>query len=296
MSVNGVTPENYSSDFVANWLNLDVTDLIIKQAATREGISPPTEADLAAAKIDLIGSMDSTIEQAAGSKYQCSQTASQIFASMPSSFVASQVEAQAYSEALLIKHGGLGVDPASVEAYYNAHISDFDIYCVSGIESTDPTVYQSVTAGLAAGSTFAELAKKYSQVSNASSGGVFGCYAPATPGYSSLVSDAQNLTVGKPSGPIVASSTTVLILLVTSRTHTAFSGISDIVRRTILAKDATASSAVATAIVRSADVTVNPPYGAWSAKKAETGVIPPPVPATSSLLNAGAIQPGASGS
>ena len=45
---------------------------------------------------------------------------------MPASFVASQVQAQAYAEALLVKHGGLASTPASLEAYYHAHIADFD--------------------------------------------------------------------------------------------------------------------------------------------------------------------------
>jgi hypothetical protein len=295
--IHGATPASYSMDYVANWLDQDITNMIIRQAADAQGLGSPSAAWLAAAKDDLLGSIDSTLSEVSGTQAECSGTASQILATMPASFVTSQVEAQALSEALLVKHGGLAVDPAAVAAYYAAHQSDFDTYCVSGIVSTDSSVYQKFTAGLAAGTSFAELATQLSQdQTSAARGGVLGCYSPGSAGYTGLVNDVKDLAVGTPSGPISVSSTSTLILLVTSRTPTPLSSITNDVRRTIIAKDAVASASVASTLVRSAHVLLNPRYGSWSSSRALSGVRPPPTPAASSLLNAASIAAGATGS
>jgi hypothetical protein len=295
--IHGATEASYSMDYVANWLDQDITNLIIRQAADAQGLGSPSAAALAAAKDDLLGSIDSTLSEVSGTKYACTGTASQILATMPSTFVTSQVEAQALSEALLVKHGGLAVDPAAVAAYYAAHQSDFDTYCVSAIVSSDSTVYQKFTAGQAAGTSFADLAKQLSQdPTSAARGGVLGCYSPGSAGYTGLVNDAKGLAVGTPSGPITVNSSSTLILLVTSRTTTPLASITNDVRRTIIAMDAAASTSVASDLVRSAHVVLNPRYGSWSSSRALSGVTPPPTPPASSLLNAASIAAGATGS
>jgi len=296
LTPQGATSASISSGFVANYLNQDITNQIIHQAAEREGLLPISQQDLLGAQTDLLAAMDASLSQATGTQYDCGGTAAQILSTMPESFVRSQIEAQAESEALLVAHGGLTLDAAAVQAYYDAHTSDFDTYCVSGIVLSDPSSYAKIQAGLAAGTSFADLAKQYSQdTTSAAKGGVLGCFGPSSPSYASVVADAKNLTVGVPSGPILQGSSSELVLLVTSRTTTPLSGIENYVRRTMLSKDAAASTAVARALVTSATVTLNPLYGSWSTAKALTGVVPPTVPPGKDLINSIAISPGATG-
>ena len=113
----GATPKSYSSGFVANWLNQDVTNQIIHQAVAKAGFLPLTDADLLAAQTDLLGAMDATLSQAKGTKYDCGGAAQQILSTMPAWFVRAQIEAQAESEALLVAAGGINLDSASVAKY-----------------------------------------------------------------------------------------------------------------------------------------------------------------------------------
>ena len=277
----GATTASWSSGYVANWLNQDITNEIIHQAAQAKGLLPLSQADLLNAQTDLLGSMDATLNEAAGTEYACNGTATQILETMPTWFVRDQIVAQAESEALLVATGGIALDSNSVQAYYNTHTSDFDTYCLSAIELTDPTVYPKIQAGLAAGTSFGALAKQYSQdATSAANNGVLGCIDPTAASYSSVVQDA-----GK------------LILLVTSRTHTPLSksGMEEIVRREMLAQDAANSSASAKHLITSAAVQVNPLYGHWSRSKALSGIVPPTVPPGSQLLNSIVITPGATG-
>lgn len=295
----GATTASWSSGYVANWLNQDITNEIIHQAAQAKGLLPLSQADLLNAQTDLLGSMDATLNEAAGTEYACNGTATQILETMPTWFVRDQIVAQAESEALLVATGGIALDSNSVQAYYNTHTSDFDTYCLSAIELTDPTVYPKIQAGLAAGTSFGALAKQYSQdATSAANNGVLGCIDPTAASYSSVVQDAGKLTVGVPSGPILSgSNNSELILLVTSRTHTPLSksGMEEIVRREMLAQDAANSSASAKHLITSAAVQVNPLYGHWSRSKALSGIVPPTVPPGSQLLNSIVITPGATG-
>jgi len=290
----GATSANYSSEWVASWLNQQVTNTLTAQAAVKLGLPQPSAAALATAKEDLLSAMDDDLSQATGTTYDCKQTAAQIFAGLPTSFVSDLVGAHAMAEAFLVKQGGMPIDESSVADYYNAHTSSFDTICVSVIETTDSSVYPEVTAGLAAGTSFADLAKQYSGASNAASGGSLGCFTPSSTSYSSLTSLVGSLAAGETSGLETVGSTDA-IFHIDKRTATPFSEVADVVRRTILANDASKATAAANALVRSSTVSVNPRYGTWTKSKAAVGVAIPVSPPLSSLLNAAAIQPGATG-
>ena len=276
-AVHGATTASYSASFVSNWLDQDITDLIIKQGATAEGLGTLTQGQLLAAQTDLLGSMDATLGQGS-----CGQSATQILGSMPPSFVRRQIEAQAYAEALLVKHGGLTLDPASLEAYYAQHQHSFDGYCVDLVQSTDATIKQQIDAGIAAGKTFQDMATSLSNGSTTVTQS--GCVTPSSGIYSRLASYASKLTVSVPGGPFIIGNS-VLVMLVTSRTTTPYASISNVVRRTVLAADGSRAAATAIHLVNSAEVSVNPRYGSWSRHKASSTVIPPPLPAAKTLVN-----------
>jgi hypothetical protein len=291
--VTGATPASYSSGFVTDWLDQMITNTIVRQAAEREGLAPLSQSALSIAEQDLVGAMDATLNQVAGTQAACSGTATSILGAMPVSFVQDQIDAQAYSEALLVHHGGLGLDASSVAEYYAQHTSSFDTYCVSGILVADLATSAEVQAALAAGKSFASVAEEYSVDTSKSNGGSLGCFSPTSPSYSSVVADVSKLAVGQVSSPLPSSSGQIVTLVVTSRTTTPLSSIEDVVRRTILSKDASNASSVATHLVRTASVTLSPRYGEWSTTKALSGVVPPTVPPNGQVLNPTANLPGA---
>ena len=289
----GATPANYSSEWVASWLNQEATSTLIAQSVSQAGLPQPSSTELAAAKQDLVSAMDDDINRAANSPYHCKQTAAEIFAGMPVSFVAGRVRAQAIAEAFLVKHGGTGVSESDIADYYNSHTSDFDRFCVSAIVTSDSTVVQKVSDGLAAGTSFADLSQLYS--STPSSGSSIQCYDPTTSGYSSLLSFVGGLQQGQISS-LENLGSVQAIFYVNSRTPTPFSEIANVVRRTILANDAAKAGTAANALLRASSISVNPRYGSWTESKAAVGVALPVSPPVTSLLNAAAIQPGATGS
>ena len=236
-----------------------------------------TQGQLLSAQTDLLGSMDATLGQG-----NCGATATQILGSMPADFVRRQIVAQAYAEALLVKHGGLTLDPASLEAYYAANKASFDSYCVDLVQSTDPTIKTQLDAAVAAGKTFAQAAAALSNGSTTVTQS--GCVDPTSGIYARLSSYAKNIAVGQVGGPYILGNS-VLVMHVSSRTTTPYASISNVVRRTVLAEDASRSSKVALGLVEAAAVTVDPRYGSWSRQKSSSSVVPPPMPPSATLVN-----------
>jgi len=292
--VTGATKQTYGSGFVADWMNQEITNQIIRQAARSEGLGMPSQADLATAQSDLVGAMDATLGQVSGSsQYACSGNATAILNDMPVSFNLRQVEAQALSEALLVRTGGSSLDAASVQRYYDTHTADFDTYCVSAILVADTTVSAKVLEALAAGQSFASVAQQYSIDPSKSKGGDLGCFDPTNAAYQGVVKDAANLTIGQPSGPILSSNSQIVILMVTSRTATPFASIEGVVRRTVLAMDASSSQATAKRLINTASVSLNPLYGTWKRSGSLLGVAPPVTPPDAQMINPSANLPGA---
>ena len=292
-SISGATPSSYSSSFVANWLDQEITDVLVTQANGRAtSISP---AELSAARADLIGSMDSTLSQVASTQYACRTNAASILGSMPSSFVDRQVAAQAQSESLIVRGGGTSLDTSSLLHYFVAHASSFDSICVSGILAADKATAAALRAQLVAGADFASVAAASSlDTGSKANGGALGCFAPGTSNYQSVQTDVGSLASGQISQPLPSQQGQYVLLTVTKRTPTAFPSIESYVRRVVLAADAAKSQGSATRLLRRAEVTVNPLYGAWQRQLGGIGVIPPMAPQASlvpaPLLN----QPGAS--
>jgi len=295
-AVSGASAGTYSSSFVSLWMNQEITRTLLEQQAAAAGLPAPSSADLAQARIDLTSSIDSTLAQVAGSQYQCPVAAAALLGGMPAAFVERQVTAQALSEAFLARSAGISITPAAVKAYYEAHTSAFDKICISGILVSSKTTAQGIKAQLDAGADFATLAAQDSiDAQSKANGGAIGCFDPTSSQYQSVLTDVGSLAVGGVTDPLPSQSGYVL-LSVTSRTRTPFSGLSTIVRRTMVAGAATKSSAAISTLLHTADVSVNPRYGTWTATAASAGLVPPASPPAASIPNAAANVPGAAAS
>lgn len=294
-AVRGATSDSYSSSFVTLWMNQEITRTLLEQKAAAAGIPAPSAADLAQARTDLASSIDSTLAQVAGSQYQCPVTAAALLGGMPKDFVDRQVTAQALSEAFLARSAGISITPAAVKAYYEANTAKFDKICLSGILVSSKATADSLKSQLAAGADFATLASQNSiDAQSKAQGGALGCFDPTSGQYQAVLSDVGSLKVGEVTDPLPSQSGSYVLLTVTKRTTTPFDGLATIIRRTMVASAATKASAAISGLLHSAQVSVNPRFGAWKATDASAGLVPPPAPATASIPNAAANLPGGS--
>ena len=83
--VNGVGTGTYDSTFVSYWLSRMVDDTLLQQLAARRGVVL-TASQLSSARTEALQSLQTTINDVAGSQYQCQVTPSSVLASVPSSF------------------------------------------------------------------------------------------------------------------------------------------------------------------------------------------------------------------
>ncbi|MEI8050215.1 MAG: peptidyl-prolyl cis-trans isomerase [Actinomycetes bacterium] len=291
--VNGVAPGSYSRGFVTNFLDTEITNVLIGQRLRTLGLPAPGRAELAVARQDLLGSMDSTISQVASSQYACTGTASTILEAMPRAFQDRQVLAQAQSEALLAKVGGVGLDATSLKNYFESHPKSFDVICLSGILVADQATAARVKTAIQQGADFATEAKAESQDASKEKGGDLGCFSPASPQYQSVQHDVGVLAVGATTDPLPSGSGAFVLLKVTDRRASEFGPLESIVRRTVLADDAKRAQDAAKNLVVSASVTVNPTYGTWHVSATSAGITPPGTPAAGQTPNAKANQVGA---
>lgn len=294
-SVEGAGEGTLSTGFSSQWLDQRVTSTLVAQRVAALGIEDPTPAQLAAAREDLIGSINSTLAQVSGSQYACATTGAALLESMPTWFTDDQIRAQALSEALLSTLGGRSLTTESLQSYFNANPGDFDTICISGILLADKATAASVRSELEAGADFATTAQAKSiDSATKASGGALGCFSPDSAQYQSVQKDVGSLAVGGLTKPLASSNGAYVILTVTKRSPTSFSSIESIVRRSVLAVAATRASNAAARLVRTAVVWVNPRYGSWSAGASASGVVAPQSPPVSWIPNASANVPSSS--
>ena len=285
-SINGASTGTYSVSYVSNWLNQEITNQIIHDGVAKLDLSSQATENIAQARLDLLNSMNATLNQVAGTQYACVKSAQEILGSMPKGFVTRQVQAQSDSEVLLAREGGIQLDAASLQKFYSENSSTFDTICVSGVLSADQATAASIRAQIEAGADFATVAGQSSLDASKAKGGQLGCFSPNSGAYQSVIGDVGSLGVGAITQPLASSNKQYVILKVTSRTPTDFASIENAVRRTVLAKDASLAKGAASSLVKNATVTLNPRYGTWKKSATLTGVLPPPAPPSNSILNA----------
>ncbi len=283
-AVQGAGAGTYSTAFTDYWLGQMVNAQVIEQAVAARH-STVTAADVSAARSDLTASISSTIGEVSGTQLQCPVTASQVLASLPSSFVNEQVQLQAASEALLAPTSA-GVTETDLRRYFEAHQSHFDTLCVSGIIASSTATASQLRAEVESGTPFAQVARTSStDTASAAKGGALGCFTPAEPTYASLETDVGSLGVGQVTQPLAGGNGEYVLLEVTKRTPGSFSAVQSVVRKALLQSGEQHAGAVITAALRRSTVWVDPRYGTWTRRSATLGVVPPTSPPADTLLS-----------
>jgi len=291
-AMGGTTPQTMSPKFSAVWLNHDITAILIAQRRASLGIPAPDATKLAVARMDLLASMDATLGQVASGRFACTGSAPAVLATMPTWFINDQVQTQAESEAIVSHIGGIGLERASLQRYFDQNPTKFDTVCLSGILVGDKATADSVRARLIAGADFAGTAGAMSQDASKTKGGSLGCFDPTSPQYIQAQQNVGSLSPGSITQPHQSGQSSWVILKVDSRTPTVFAANEDFVRRTVIGVDAVASQRAVAALIRHASVSVNPRFGTWTRTASGIGVAPPGTPSASSAPITGANRSG----
>jgi len=281
-----VTPgKTYPIAYAGKLLNGDIGDLLAKQYLASLGVHV-TASELTAAKGDYtsvlsggISDLDSQAsEEGVASKCESANgsafTGQQILAAMPVSVRDNEVANQAVGNLLLAR--GANLSDAAVLNFYAANPSLFLSDCVSDIATNTQAQASQVIAKLAAGQSFADLAKSSSIDSQtASGGGSLGCDFTQSKVLSAL--QLTSITPGQPITPIQTSNGDWVIYEVTSQTEIPVTEAAPEIRQALL--EATPNTQrVSAELLRFAhhsSISVNPQYGTWTGLTVTAPPTPP---------------------
>jgi len=268
--------------FATSWLSQLIEVELVRQVADERGVTVNAD-DQAVGRFTLEQQIDAVLSEASQSNPSgCGGTAAQILATLPSSFVDHQVEAQATQDALLASYGGHGLSLADQQAYFEAHRDDFQTVCVTEAQVTSQTAATALAAKVAAGTPLSTAAPSGSSAT--------GCVSPSSGNYTAIASAVNGLAPGGVSkvltaqAPSSTSSGEYVIFQLNSRSPSSFEESQNAVRDTLLGTGSTKADAALLAAVKRATVSVDPQYGTWVARSSELIALPafPPI---SSMLN-----------
>ncbi len=289
--VNGVGSGTYDSTFVTYWLSRMVDDTLLQQLGARRGVVL-TQSQLSSARTEALQSLQTTLNEVAGTQYQCQVTPSAVLASVPSSFSSELIAAQAYNDLLVERSSAGDTTDASLRRYFSAHTSDFDTLCVSGILVQSQSQASQLRSQIEAGASFSQIATANSQdAASAAKGGDLGCFSATSSSYASVKQDVGSLSIGGVTEPIATSGGGYVLIQLNARDPAQYTSARSAVRAAVRANNQQRAAQLLSATAGKAQVDVNPMYGSWHAATAARGVLPPPSPPTSSVLSPQANQP-----
>jgi hypothetical protein len=211
-------------------------------------------------------------------------TGQQVLASLPASFVDSQVEFVATASALQEDLAGVGSREGDLVSYYERHRSEFDTVCFNAAEYTSAAAANQAQAAIDFGTPFSQIAGQATQA------GTITCNAlVAVAGEVGVdLSKLQDIKVGKASAPISVNGN-YIVLELSRRTPTPYASAKSVVSQAVQEAGAQATQVAITAAERRSTVTIDPRYGTWHAATAR--VLTPFTPEASDVLNASANEP-----
>lgn len=277
-----------NSAFVATYLDTEIGHQLVRQLAATRHVTV-TPAQLTEARASLINQIDSVMSQVSQTaqgqnpRYSCGSpaplTGQTVLASMPESFVDTQVQFIATASALQEDLAGVGSSQGQLQNYYERHLPQFDTACFNAAEFSSEAAAKQAQAAIDFGTPFAQVA------STATQSGTIPCteMVAVAGELGANVSTLQGLAVGKASAPISVNGNYVVLEL-SKRTPTPYATAKPIVSQAVQEVGARATQAAISAAERRASVKVDPRYGTWIPARAS--VFTPFTPPASDVLNA----------
>ena len=247
--VYGAGSKSYSTKFVDEVLTRRIAMTIISKAVNKLGIALPASSPLG-----LL-----TAAQTYGG--------TSVFNKFSSSYRATLVADTAAVTALEGYLTHVNISLPSLQSYYHSNIAQFTEICSSRIVVATKAKANSIVSQVAAGASFATLAKTLSiDTATASSGGVLGCgtYANYVSTFGATIGNqVEKAAINVAQAPVSASGG-YEIYMVTSRTPMTFNQALPSVLGTVFGSSGSADvDAFVAGVAAKEGVTVNPAYGSF---------------------------------
>jgi PPIC-type PPIASE domain len=303
--VEGVSTPTWNSTTAAEWANSRAQDLALigyVRDVAPHALSP---ASVAAAALSLEQAITSTIEEAyqktgsSGQGFTCTGAAvgKTTLASMPVWFQMDQQTAEAAKLALQqLIPSPLPTEGPALETWFNEHADEFATTCLSLIVTTAPAEAEIAVQSIAAGHSFAEVAKQFSKdPTSASKGGAIGCIPPTSSSFSTVQHYVGTLATGHVSQvfaiPNQQGTSDYYLFTVTKRTPNSFGKIHATVAELNASNNTDVAEELGQEVQLRAGITVSPALGTWLLTSSGGTIVPPTAPAPSSILNVTANTP-----
>jgi hypothetical protein len=277
-----------SSAFVATYLDTEIGHQLVLQLAARRNVAVTPE-QLTEARTSLISQIDSVMSQVTQTaqgqnpQFTCGSvaplTGQTVLASLPASFVDTQVQFVATASSLQEDLAGVGSSPGQLQSYYERHRSEFDTACFNATEYSSEASAKTAQTAMNSGTPFAQVA------SSATQSGTIPCteLIAVAGELGANISSLQGVAVGQAAPPISVDGSYVVLEL-SKRTPTSYATAKPVVSQAVQEVGAQATQSAISAAERHASVDVDPRYGTWV--PANASVFTPFAPAKSDVLNA----------
>jgi hypothetical protein len=282
---SGAGTNTIDENTITAWANLRLEGLAeITYAEDSFGLAYTSDV-LSGAATNLEAQMSAA---ATANGASCASLAAPVnaLASLPTSVVASLLQAEAASELLSSKlPARIAETNDSLQAFYEAHLSEYQRLCVS-IALVRPSDEASFKTDKAAGLSVAALAAKYSQDPSAAAGGAYRCLDPNS-NARDITRGLANNTFSAPQTVDVQGQPRLLYVAVTSRTQLPFATVATQVLTDVRYVNAGSIEAAKQGIYQRVGVDVNPLLGRFGSGQQGVGIYAPHSPDASTVPNGG---------
>lgn len=275
----------YDLASVTAWANLRLEGLAIASYAKEQFQFAPTAKDLETARNNVIRQMTSS---ATAKALSCPGTPGDALDSLPTTVQESIVMAEAASEQVLAEvPSRISEDDASLQAFYNAHRSEYDKICVR-VAVVLPEDVASFQADARSGKSPVDLVKKYSLDSSRAQNGEYGCF-DATSNARELVRGVAIGEWGQPQAVSGSGSSYYLLVSPMSRTSQPYANptVQAQVLTDVRKLNAGSATAIKEGIFARVGIRVNPQIGRFGNGQSGLGIYPPSTPAAELVPNGG---------
>lgn len=270
-----------------------VLEQLLEDDLARHGRSV-TAADITSARSDLSSDVDSSLEsdEESGAVPQaCSSLTANPVSHLPVTYGHDVARFLALQEAFRALVGHVDISAAGVDAYYQAHPSDFEEACLDLVVADTQAAAQTIDTAIAGGESFAVASSGAgADTSITPPGGELSCQLPTVITDTFGSTDSATIYAGQ-SGQLLApmswtdpetGTTYWLVTKVATLQEAPVAEVASQIRQQLLSGTESSATTALESLLKRADVSIDPAYGSWRGRE---GLTPPAPPPAADVLN-----------
>lgn len=296
--VSGAGQGTVSATVAAAELDNLVVEQILQQDLRRHGVTL-SAADVAAGRADLAVDVDRSLVSASQSGSlppACASLTANPVPHMPAIYGSDVARFLALQEQFRALVGHVDISAGAVRSYYANHASEFRQACVDLVVADTQAAAQAIDTAVSGGEAIAVAASgPGADTQITPPGGQLSCQLPTVITQTFGSGDAALIYAAKPGQVLAPMAWTDpatggsywLAVQVRSLPQAPEAAVSSQIRQQLLAPTSAVAQRSLQALVRSADVHVDPRFGTWRPK---VGLVPPAAPPSKDVLDPAANQ------